>query len=154
MAKLDRTWRVVRLHHVAFAHFGADPPRLLEDLLGLPCAHEETAEGFVERMLPAGDAYVQLLEATGPGVVERFLGRRGPGLHHVAFEVSDIGEAVSDLRRRGVRMVDEAPRPGGMGTQIAFIHPSAFPGLLIELVESPSSAGPGSRDAVAARPAL
>jgi methylmalonyl-CoA epimerase len=79
-------------------------------------------------------------------VIERFLGRRGPGLHHVAFEVSDLDEAVSDLRGRGVRMVDEAPRPGGMGTRIAFIHPAAFPGLLIELVESPSAAGRGDPD--------
>jgi len=143
MAQQEQSWRVIRLHHVAFAHFGGDAPRLLAELLGLPAVHEEAMEGFVERMLPAGDSYVQLLEATGPGVVERFLGRRGPGLHHVAFEVSDLSEAVSDLRGRGVRMVDEAPRPGGMGTRIAFVHPAAFPGLLIELVESPAEpAGP------------
>jgi len=146
VAEPDRTWRVIRLHHVAFAHVGTGAPQLLEELLGLPCAHEEAAEGFVERMLPAGDAYVQLLEATGPGVVERFLGRRGPGLHHVAFEVSDLGDAVSDLRDRGVRMVDDAPRPGGWGTQVAFIHPAAFPGLLIELVELSSCGGPAAPD--------
>jgi methylmalonyl-CoA/ethylmalonyl-CoA epimerase len=132
---------VTRLHHVAFAHHGDDAARLLEDMLGLPCAHQERAAGFVERMLPAGDAYLQLLEATGPGVVERFLERRGPGLHHVAFEVSDLDEALSDLAGRGVRLVDEVPRPGGMGTRIAFIHPATPPGLLIELVESPR-AGP------------
>jgi methylmalonyl-CoA/ethylmalonyl-CoA epimerase len=137
VAERNRTWHVIRLHHVAFAHVDTGASQLLDELLGLPCVHEEAAEGFVERMLPAGDAYVQLLEATGPGVVERFLGQRGPGLHHVAFEVSDLDDAVSDLGERGVRMVDEAPRPGGMGTRIAFIHPEAFPGLLIELVESP-----------------
>jgi methylmalonyl-CoA/ethylmalonyl-CoA epimerase len=118
----------------------------------LPCADEEAAAGFVERMLPAGDAYLQLLQATGPGVVERFVGRRGPGLHHVAFEVSDLGDAVSDLRARGVRMVDEVPRPGGMGTRIAFIHPTALDGLLIELVESSSSPRPAAPgDSVAER---
>jgi methylmalonyl-CoA epimerase len=137
----DRTWQVIRLHHVAFAHHGSEAPRLLSDLLGLPCTHEEAAAAFVERMLPAGNAYLQLLEATGPGVVERFIGRRGPGLHHVAFEVSDIDEAVSDLRGRGVRLVDEAPRPGGMGTRVAFVHPAASSGLLIELVET-SPVGP------------
>jgi hypothetical protein len=57
------------------------------------------------------------------------------------MEVSDIDEAVSDLRRRGVRMVDETPRPGGMGTRIAFVHPASCQGLLLELVE-PSGAGP------------
>jgi methylmalonyl-CoA epimerase len=122
---------------VAFAHEGGDVPGLLADLLGLPCAHEERAAGFVERMLPAGPAYLQLLHATGPGTVERFLARRGPGLHHVAFEVDHLDEAVSDLRSRGVRLVDETPRNGGMGTRIAFIHPATVPGLLVELVESP-----------------
>jgi methylmalonyl-CoA/ethylmalonyl-CoA epimerase len=137
VAERDRAWRVVGLHHVAFAHRGADPPRLLGELLGLSVTHQESGTGFVERMIPAGGAYLQLLEATGSGVVADFVQRRGPGLHHVALEVSDLDQAVSDLRGRGVRMVDEAPRPGGMGTRIAFIHPSACPGLLIELVESP-----------------
>jgi methylmalonyl-CoA/ethylmalonyl-CoA epimerase len=138
----ERAWQVIRVHHVAFAHEGGgDTPRLLSELLGLPCGHEEPADGFVERMLPAGNAYVQLLEATGPGVVESFLERRGPGLHHIAFEVSDLGRAVADLRGRGIRLVDGAPRPGGMGTRIAFVHPTVVPGLLIELVES-SPAGP------------
>ena len=142
-------WRVVGLHHVAFAHGGGEAPALLAGLLGLGCAHEESAEGFVERMLPAGDSYLQLLQAAGAGTVERFLARRGPGLHHVAFEVDDLVGAVSDLRSRGVRLVDEAPRTGGMGTRIAFIHPAAIPGLLIELVESPQPepSGAGMRQA-------
>jgi methylmalonyl-CoA epimerase len=148
VAEEHRTWRVVGLHHVAFAHSGGGAPRLLTELLGLTCAHEEAADGFVERMLPAGNAYVQLLEATGPGVVDRFVGPRGPGLHHVAFEVSDLGQAVSDLSARGVRLVDEAPRPGGMGTRVAFVHPEALPGLLIELVETPPD---GPSDLVAGR---
>ncbi len=138
-----RSWRVIRLHHVAFAHHGDGAPGVLAGLLGLPCVHEEAAAGFTERMIPAGEAYLQLLEATGPGVIERFLARHGPGLHHAAFEVSDIDKAVADLRSRGVRMVDETPRPGGMGTRIAFVHPAACPGLLLELVESPSA---GSAD--------
>jgi methylmalonyl-CoA/ethylmalonyl-CoA epimerase len=137
-------WRVIRLHHVAFAHDGAEAPGLLGDLLGLECAHAESAGGFTERMLPAGDSYLQLLQATGPGTVERFLARRGPGLHHVAFEVDDVDVAVSDLRGRGVRLVDETPRNGGMGTRIAFIHPAAIPGLLVELVESPRPEPPGA----------
>jgi methylmalonyl-CoA/ethylmalonyl-CoA epimerase len=128
-------WRITGLHHVAFAHHGADASRVLHDLLGLPVGHTESGPGFTERMLPAGQAYLQLLEGTGSGVVDRFLSRNGPGLHHVAFEVTDLDRAVSDLLARGVRMVDQAPRPGGMGTRIAFIHPAACPGLLIELVE-------------------
>jgi methylmalonyl-CoA/ethylmalonyl-CoA epimerase len=144
VAERETPWRVIGLHHVAFAHRGDDAPRLLAELLGLTTAQEESADGFAERMLPAGNAYLQLLEATGPGVVENFLRRRGPGLHHVALEVSDLDAAVSDLRGRGVPLVGEAPRPGGMGTRIAFIHPSACPGLLIELVEPPPGRPAGS----------
>jgi methylmalonyl-CoA epimerase len=142
VAGTGSTWQVTRLHHVAFAHSGGGTPGVIADLLGLSCAHEEGADGFIERMLPAGESYLQLLEATGPGTVARFVGRRGPGLHHVAVEVSDIDEAVSDLRRRGVRMVDETPRPGGMGSRVAFVHPDSCDGLLLELVQ-PSGTGPG-----------
>jgi len=151
MGEPDRAWRVIRLHHVAFAHEGDDAPAVLTGLLGLPCVHEEAAAGFIERMIPAGEAYLQLLEATGPGVIERFLGRRGPGLHHAAFEVSDIDAAVADLRSRGVRMVDETPRPGGMGTRIAFVHPAACPGLLLELVESSAATAAGTDDQMVER---
>jgi methylmalonyl-CoA/ethylmalonyl-CoA epimerase len=150
VGKTASTWQVIRLHHVAFAHRGDGPPQLIRDLLGLACTHEEHAAGFVERMLPAGESYLQLLEATGPGTVARFLDRRGPGLHHVAVEVSDIDEAVSDLRQRGVRMVDEVPRPGGMRTRIAFVHPASCDGLLLELVE-PSGAGTGPEVATTRR---
>src|SRR5207244_12280226 len=121
-------------------------PGVRTGLLGLPCAHEEDAAGFSERMIPAGEAYLQLLEATGPGIIERFLERRGPGLHHAAFEVSDIDEAVADLRSRGVRMVDETHRPGGMGTRIDFVQPAACPGFLLEMVASLATGG-GTTDA-------
>jgi methylmalonyl-CoA/ethylmalonyl-CoA epimerase len=142
LAKPERPWRVIRLHHVAFAHQDADTPRLLSGLLGLPCAHEESAPGFVERMLPAGESFLQLLQPTGPGTVERFVDRHGPGLHHIAFEVSDLDEALADLRARGVPLAGESPRPGGMRTRLAFIHPSACGGLLLELVESPPAGRP------------
>lgn len=151
MGEPVRAWRVTRLHHVAFAHRGDDAPRLLAELLGLPCVTEERAEGFVERMLSAGDSYVQLLEATGPGLVGRFLDRRGPGLHHIALEVPGLDEAVADLLARGVRMVDETPRPGAMGTRIAFVHPAASGGLLIELVEPAPVGMLGAEDQIAGR---
>jgi methylmalonyl-CoA epimerase len=86
-------------------------------------------------MYPAGDAFVQTLEADGEGVVQRFLDRRGPGLHHVAFQVDAIDAALRDLQDRGVRLIDQTSRPGGMGTRIAFLHPSAAGGVLVELVE-------------------
>ncbi len=146
-----RSWRVTGLHHVAYAHGSDDTPRLLADLFGVPAASEEPAEGFVERMLPVGESHLQLLEATGPGVVGRFIERRGPGLHHIALEVSDLEEAIADLLRRGVRMVDNAPQPGGTGTSIAFIHPSATGGLLVELVGAPEGGAAGRGDQMAGR---
>ena len=151
MGEPGRAWRVTRLHHVAFAHWGDHAPEQLADLLGLPCVAEEHADGFVERMLPAGDSFVQLLEGTGPGVVGRFLERRGPGLHHIALEVSDLDEAVADLIKRGVRMVDHTPRPGGMGTQIAFVHPAASGGLLVELVGQAHASVASTEDQIAGR---
>ncbi|MGH3762973.1 VOC family protein [Actinophytocola sp.] len=131
---------VRRIHHVAFAHAaGQGPHGRLAELLGLRVAHTERAPGMVERMVPAGDCYLQLLEADGPGVVEKFVDRRGAALHHVAFEVDGLATLLTRLRDAGVRLVDEVPRQGGMGTEIAFVHPTAFDGLLVELVEA---AGP------------
>jgi methylmalonyl-CoA/ethylmalonyl-CoA epimerase len=130
-------WRVRRLHHVAIAH-GEDAT--CEDAVGSflgPAEHTEDGPGFVERMYAAGGAFVQTLETTGPGVVQRFLDKRGPGLHHLAFEVDSIDAALRDLASRDVPLIDREARAGGMGTRIAFIHPSAFGGVLVELVEVP-----------------
>ena len=133
-------WHVVGLHHVAFAR-GQDPAPddALSELLGV-MPEEERGPGFVERMYPAGDAWIQTLEADGEGVVQRFVDARGPALHHLALSVDRLDEALDDLDRRGVRLVDRHARAGGMGTRIAFLHPSAFGGLLVELVE-PSAGG-------------
>lgn len=127
---------VNRIHHVAFAHPPDRPLHpALEQLLGLTVTHTEPGEGLTERMIPVGDGYVQSLEATGEGVVQRFVDRRGSALHHVAFEVDDVRAAVDQLRAAGVRVIDDEPRPGGMNTTIAFIHPSELAGLLVELVQ-------------------
>jgi methylmalonyl-CoA/ethylmalonyl-CoA epimerase len=128
-------WRVTGIDHVAFAHADAGVPDQLAETLGLQCVATETASGFTERMLAAGDDRLQLLEATGDGVVQRFVTRRGAALHHVAFRVDDLDAALSDLHNRGTRLVDERARAGGGGTRIAFLHPSACAGLLVELVD-------------------
>lgn len=145
MSQTARGWRIVGLHHVAFAH-GSDMTCVQE--LGRFLAvspHEEQADGFVERMFPVGDSWVQTLEANGESVVQRFLDKRGPSLHHIAFEVDGIEAALADLRGNGARLVDEKPRPGGMGTRIAFVHPATFGGLLVELVEGRPGRKPGGR---------
>ena len=128
---------LLRIHHVAFAHTPTSAPHdRFAELLGVPVCHEEGGPGFIERMLPVGDGFVQTLEATGPGVVSKFVDKRGSALHHIAFEVEDIEEHVRQLRSLGVRLIDEHPRPGGMDTMIAFVHPREFDGLLVELVET------------------
>ena len=135
-------WRVTGLHHVAIAH-GDDPvcEDALTAMIGAP-AHREEGPGFLERMYEVGSSHVQTLEPTGEGVVQRFLDRRGPGLHHLAFEVDALDAALDDLAERDVPLIDRDAREGGMGTRIAFLHPSAFGGVLVELVEpAPPSAG-------------
>jgi len=93
-------------------------------------------QGVEEAMIPVGASYVQLLRPLAPdSPVGRFLASRGPGLHHIAFAVASIGSALEHLRREGVRLIDEHPRRGGGGHQIAFVHPSGLGGTLIELVE-------------------
>jgi methylmalonyl-CoA/ethylmalonyl-CoA epimerase len=128
---------------VAIAH-GDDPTceTALEGMLGPP-VHTEVAEGFVERLFDAGGPAVQTLEATGDGVVQRFLDTRGPGLHHLAFEVDTIDAALDDLAARDVPLIDRRARAGGNATRIAFLHPSAFGGVLVELVEEPADADRG-----------
>lgn len=127
-----------RIHHVAIAHAGSSPLLdMLSGSCGLRMEHLEHAEGFTERMWPVGDGFVQTLEATGEGIIQRCLDSRGPGLHHIAFEVDDIDAALAELHEAGVSLIDAAARPGGSGTRIAFLRPSAFGGVLVELVEEP-----------------
>lgn len=110
--------------------------------LGLEPAHRERVEsqGVEEVLFAVGTSYIQLLGALGPGTpVGRFLERRGPGLHHVGYRVQDVEQALSRLKAEGVSLIDETPRPGSRNTTIAFVHPRAMGGVLVELVQE---AGP------------
>ena len=107
-------------------------------LLGVEPVHRERVEdqGVEEVLFAAGSSFVQLLGALGPDTpVGRSLARRGPGLHHVAYRVEDVTAALDHFRAEGARLVDEGPRPGSRGTLIAFVHPSAMGGVLVELVQ-------------------
>ena len=100
--------------------------------------YRETVEsqGVEEAMIPVGGSFVQLLQPlSGDTPVGRFLESRGEGLHHIAFVVSSIDDALVHLKEEGARLVDETARPGGRGTLIAFVHPADLAGTLIELVE-------------------
>lgn len=131
-------------------HIGVATPSIEEalkfwrDALGLEVKHTETVEeqGVHVAMLPAGEPRVELLEPTGPASpVAKFLEKRGPGIHHVAVRVSDIRAALARLKREGARLIDEEPRVGAGGCLVAFVHPSASGGVLLELVEHTPDSG-------------
>lgn len=106
--------------------------------LGLPWAEDEVLpeQGVRIRILRAGDGLLELLAPLGDASpVARFLERRGPGLHHLAFRVGDVAAELARLRSEGARTVDEAPRPGRAGSRVAFVHPSWAHGVLVELVQ-------------------
>lgn len=109
-----------------------------QDALGLkPDSTEEIAEqGVKVCMLPIGDTHVELLEPLSPeSAVGKFLAKRGPGIHHIAVEVTDIRTSLAELKQRGARLIDETPRVGAGGCLIAFVHPSSTNGVLLELVQ-------------------
>ena len=107
-------------------------------LLGVEPVHRERVEdqGVEEVLFAVGSSYIQLLGALGPDTpVGRALASRGPGVHHVAYRVDDAAAALAHLRAGGARLVDDEPRPGSRDTLIAFVHPKAMGGVLVELVQ-------------------
>jgi methylmalonyl-CoA/ethylmalonyl-CoA epimerase len=114
--------------------------RRYRDAFGVEPSLRETIEeqGVEEVLFKVGTSYVQLLRALGPDTpVGKFLERRGEGVHHVGYRVGDIRAALSRLDDGGFELVDEEPRPGSRGTTVAFVHPKALDGVLIELVQEP-----------------
>ena len=106
------------------------------DALGLHVEPpEEVASQRVRaHFIPLGPSAIELLEATAPdSPIAKFVGKRGPGIHHLTLRVEDIGQALSELQARGVRLIDTAARPGAEGAMVAFIHPSSTHGVLVEL---------------------
>ena len=84
----------------------------------------------------SGVGKIELLEPTSPdSTVQKFLDRRGPGLHHIAYRVPDIEAALARFKAAGLRLIDEVPRPGAGGHRVAFLHPASTQGVLVELVE-------------------
>ena len=110
--------------------------RFYRDVLGLTPRPAETADGATIVSLPFGESDVELLEPREPdSPIARFLARRGPGIHHVCYQVGDLDVALASARAAGYRLVDETPRTGAGGCRIAFLHPKSTAGILIELTE-------------------
>ncbi len=111
---------------------------LYRDSLGMPLVHRETVEeqGVEAALLDIGDGHVELLQPLGPETaVGKFLAKRGPGLHHVAYRVEDVEQALSALSGAGMRLIDEHPRNGIRGSRVAFVHPASTDGVLTEIVQ-------------------
>lgn len=108
------------------------------DSLGLECTGQEEVPSQKVKVafLPLGQTNIELLESTEPdGPIAKFIENRGEGIHHIAIEVDDIEQALAELKARGVRLIDEVPRVGAHDAKIAFIHPKASHGVLIELCQ-------------------
>lgn len=111
---------------------------LYEGGFGMPVAHRETVEeqGVEAVLLDVGECHVELLRPLGPETpVGKYLERKGPGLHHVAYRVADIDSTLADLRERGIELIDAEPRIGIRNSRVAFLHPRATGSVLTEIVE-------------------
>ena len=109
---------------------------LYRDVLGMPEVPLDDADGARIAGVAAGESLVELLEAETPGSpIAGFVAKRGPGIHHICFAVDDIDAMLDRCRAAGVRLIDETPRLGAEGKRIAFLHPSATAGVLVELSE-------------------
>ena len=111
---------------------------LYEGTFGMPVVHRETVEsqGVEAVLLDVGEGHVELLHPIGPEtVVGRFIAKRGEGLHHVAYRVTDIDSTLATLKEAGIELIDSEARVGIRGSRVAFLHPKATGGALTELVE-------------------
>ena len=131
--------RISGLSHVAIATRDAgELARTLVAALGARLGEEELLDGGALRVVfvHLGPVTLELLEPRSPEhTVAKFLDTRGPGLHHVSLEVPDIAAHLASAKAAGVKLIDEAPRPGAHGTRVAFLHPRSLGGVLVELCE-------------------
>ncbi|MFN2564803.1 MAG: methylmalonyl-CoA epimerase [Gemmatimonadaceae bacterium] len=134
---MPQTRRGTHIAHIGIAVRGLDElVPFYRDVLGMPETPLGDSDGARIVGLVAGDSLVELLEADSPdSPVGRFVAKRGPGIHHVCFAVEDLDGALGRCRAAGVRLIDETPRVGAEGKRIAFLHPSATGGVLVELTE-------------------
>jgi len=134
--------KLLRINHLGIASKALDEAvARMDRLFGMEVGHiEEVPEQKVRTaFFQVGPSNLEYLESTDPeGPVGKFLEKRGPGVHHLAFEVDDVEAAVRELLGKGVRMIDQVPRDGAHGCRIAFLHPSETGGVLIELCQSPT----------------
>jgi len=111
---------------------------IYRDVLGMPLVHRETVteQGVDAALLDVGDGHIELLRPLEPDTaVGKFLAKRGPGLHHIAYRVADIEQTLGALTESGARLIDERPRTGIRNSKVAFVHPASTGGVLTEIVQ-------------------
>ncbi|MCX7981376.1 MAG: methylmalonyl-CoA epimerase [Syntrophales bacterium] len=130
--------KVKKIDHIGIAVKSIEESLKFYELLGLKVVGtEEVGEQKVRvAFIPVGDSEIELLESTAPdGPIARFIEKNGEGIQHIALQVDNIKAALEELKEKGVRLIDEEPRYGAGGASIAFVHPKATGGVLIELSE-------------------
>jgi methylmalonyl-CoA/ethylmalonyl-CoA epimerase len=131
--------KILKIDHLGIAVNSIDGRKnFWTDGLGLSFEGTETVEEqkVTTAFLPVGESEVELLESTAPdGPIARYIEKRGEGIQHVAFQVENIEEALAELKEKGIQLIDQTPRKGAGGAKIAFLHPKATAGVLVELCE-------------------
>ncbi len=131
--------KIKRLAHIGVAVKDVDEvAKVYTELLPLEMTSTDMVGELKTGFLPVGDTSVELVMSTEEdGVMNKYIGKRGEGVHHLAFEVDDIDQAVAELKEKEVPLTSDGPRPGAHGSRVVFLHPKATRGVLIELVEYP-----------------
>lgn len=125
----------MEFHHAGIAtDDGAATAGLFADLLETEIVHEESLDGLDVVFLDVDGGLLEVLEPTGNGPISRFLDREGPGIHHLAFATDDLPRAIEHARSLGIDPIDEEPRAGAAGHDVAFLHPDDTAGVLVEFV--------------------
>ena len=134
--------KVLKIDHLGIAVASiAERKNFWTEVLGLSLAGSETVQEqkVTTAFLPVGESEIELLESTTPdGPIAGYLEKRGEGIQHVAFRVENIEVVLEELKAKGIRLIDEKPRRGAGGAKIAFLHPKATNGILVELCEKES----------------
>ncbi len=131
--------KILKIDHLGVAVNSIDGRKnFWTDGLGLSFEGTETVEEqkVTTAFLPVGESEVELLESTAPdGPIAKYIEKKGEGIQHVAFQVENIEEALAELKEKGIQLIDQTPRKGAGGAKIAFLHPKATAGVLVELCE-------------------
>jgi methylmalonyl-CoA/ethylmalonyl-CoA epimerase len=131
--------KILKIDHLGIAvNSIEDGKKFWSDVLGLAYEGDETVaeQKVTTAFFPVGESEVELLESTSPdGPVAKYIEKRGQGIQHIAFRVEDIEAALAELKEKGIQLIDETPRHGAGGAKIAFLHPKATGGVLVELCQ-------------------